>query len=196
MGIGTFFVWRLVRQPTPKKVARRQEQIAEERRKLRARNQPAPQKRQGESTYTPLLWELRAQKSAEALERRRREFIAGDGPRYLENAALAPAFEREYGAKVDWRSDLHFEDGSMELVDERGARWLVKRDVFDDPYACVIGPLNDLALEIIGDEEAARRISLIQEEREAPTTKVCPDCAEEVKAAARRCRFCGYAFSD
>ena len=25
-------------------------------------------------------------------------------------------------------------------------------------------------------------------------TKVCPDCAEEVLAAARKCRFCGYRF--
>jgi hypothetical protein len=27
-----------------------------------------------------------------------------------------------------------------------------------------------------------------------PETKACPDCAEEVKAAARKCRFCGYRF--
>ncbi len=27
-----------------------------------------------------------------------------------------------------------------------------------------------------------------------PQTKVCPQCAEEVKAAARICRFCGYQF--
>jgi hypothetical protein len=27
-----------------------------------------------------------------------------------------------------------------------------------------------------------------------PETKVCPECAETVKAAARRCRFCGYRF--
>jgi hypothetical protein len=29
---------------------------------------------------------------------------------------------------------------------------------------------------------------------EASDAKVCPDCAEEVKAAARVCRFCGYRF--
>ena len=28
-----------------------------------------------------------------------------------------------------------------------------------------------------------------------PLTKVCPQCAEEVKAAARICRFCGYQFA-
>ena len=27
-----------------------------------------------------------------------------------------------------------------------------------------------------------------------PDTKVCPDCAETVLAAARKCRFCGYRF--
>ena len=29
-----------------------------------------------------------------------------------------------------------------------------------------------------------------------PATKVCPDCAETVKAAARVCRFCGHRFED
>jgi hypothetical protein len=28
----------------------------------------------------------------------------------------------------------------------------------------------------------------------APDSKVCPDCAEEVKAAAKKCRFCDYIF--
>lgn len=30
----------------------------------------------------------------------------------------------------------------------------------------------------------------------APEFKTCPDCAEEVRAAARKCRFCGYEFAD
>jgi Uncharacterised protein family UPF0547/Phospholipase_D-nuclease N-terminal len=30
----------------------------------------------------------------------------------------------------------------------------------------------------------------------APEFKTCPDCAEEVRAAARKCRFCGYLFED
>jgi predicted amidophosphoribosyltransferase len=31
-------------------------------------------------------------------------------------------------------------------------------------------------------------------EQRAEATKLCPDCAEEVKAAARVCRFCGFRF--
>jgi ribosomal protein L40E len=31
-------------------------------------------------------------------------------------------------------------------------------------------------------------------EADVVSTKVCPDCAESVQAAARRCRFCGYRF--
>ena len=27
-------------------------------------------------------------------------------------------------------------------------------------------------------------------------TKICPDCAEKVKAAAKKCRYCGHAFSE
>lgn len=36
----------------------------------------------------------------------------------------------------------------------------------------------------------------IAETAEEPTTKVCPECAEEVKAAAAVCRFCSHRFSE
>jgi hypothetical protein len=29
-----------------------------------------------------------------------------------------------------------------------------------------------------------------------PSLKTCPDCAEEVRLPARKCRFCGYIFAD
>lgn len=32
--------------------------------------------------------------------------------------------------------------------------------------------------------------------RGAPATKVCPECAEDVKAAARVCRFCNHSFGE
>jgi rubredoxin len=29
-----------------------------------------------------------------------------------------------------------------------------------------------------------------------PKTKTCPDCAEEGRFAARKCRFCGYLYEE
>lgn len=51
----------------------------------------------------------------------------------------------------------------------------------------------------VGEEERM----LLEGDTDAPgpvdssaDTKICPDCAETVKAKARKCRFCGYVFED
>jgi hypothetical protein len=44
------------------------------------------------------------------------------------------------------------------------------------------------------DFAEARELILARISPEPAETKICPDCAESVKAAARVCRFCGHRF--
>lgn len=44
------------------------------------------------------------------------------------------------------------------------------------------------------DEDLAFAEELLAFESPVEDIKPCPDCAEKVKAAARKCRFCGYRF--
>lgn len=49
----------------------------------------------------------------------------------------------------------------------------------------------DIAADLNGHGDGGR--SRPSQERE-PDVKVCPDCAESVRTAARKCRYCGYRF--
>jgi len=74
-----------------------------------------------------------------------------------------------------------------ELSEQDAAEWAVKLasevlpDLVDDVRALLWKELGDLPPLEMGYEQA-------------DATQLCPDCAEEVKAAARVCRFCGYRF--
>ncbi len=53
-----------------------------------------------------------------------------------------------------------------------------------------------LVVALLSDERRARPVTVqAAPPAAAGGTKVCPDCAEEVKAQARICRYCGHEFA-
>lgn len=66
-------------------------------------------------------------------------------------------------------------------------------------YPDVADSVREMLWEQLGepqpvDAEADDHLTAYAELESGEDSKVCPDCAEQVKAAARKCRFCGYRF--
>jgi hypothetical protein len=80
--------------------------------------------------------------------------------------------------------------------------WLASTKNRDGCSWFVLGALiGPLALLAVGLAPATQKPTQPSQTRAAPAmagrqpwTKVCPQCAEEVKSAALVCRFCGYEF--
>jgi Domain of unknown function (DUF4328)/Uncharacterised protein family UPF0547/Protein of unknown function (DUF2510) len=91
------------------------------------------------------------------------------------------------------RSDLHHEMTGV---------WVTQAGVAVGIVAAVLALLLVGRISRMQDENFAAHPGLPGSAASAvgqvatEPTKICPDCAEEVKAAARVCRFCGYRFDD
>lgn len=70
----------------------------------------------------------------------------------------------------------------------------VHPDIADSVRKLLWEQLDELPPAGDGADTEQELIAALAELEAGDETKICPDCAEQVKEAARKCRFCGYRF--
>jgi hypothetical protein len=88
-------------------------------------------------------------------------------------------YHRVYEAAVGWACR------DCDWRSNRDADVVIHRRVLRTTLGAVAATTNPAASEASRD---------LPQEPAAAEWKTCPDCAEQVRAAARKCRFCGYEF--
>lgn len=84
---------------------------------------------------------------------------------------------------------------SLTMKDMAESAVELARKVFPD----MADDIREILAEQLGEAPAIHpedEIAAIDAPETEEATKICPDCAETVKVAARKCRFCGYVFDD
>jgi hypothetical protein len=98
-------------------------------------------------------------------------------------------------SKRDWSGDS-FANTTWQWILGVALLWIVVVPVYltRRPHAPLKGRFAPLAAPTLYAQAGVGSPSSAPEPRPSADSKSCPDCAETIRAAAQKCRFCGYRF--